>query len=122
MAVLLITHDLGVVAESCEDVVVMYAGQVVEHAPATALFAAPLHPYTAGLLRSLPRPGPRVGPREPLRAIPGVVPAPGAWPAGCRFRERCPRASPRCASEAPVLRQLAPAREVACHHPEELSP
>jgi len=118
MALLLITHDLGVVAESCEQVVVMYAGRVVERAPAAALFAAPAHPYTAGLLRSLPRGRTVDGPRTPLAAIPGAVPAPGAWPTGCRFRERCPRATPRCAAELPALRPVRAGGEVACHDPE----
>jgi peptide/nickel transport system ATP-binding protein len=113
MAVLLITHDLGVVAETCDEVVVMYAGQVVERAPARALFAGPRHPYARGLLRSMPGPG---GRGEPLCEIPGVVPSLGALPPGCRFAARCPRAEARCRDEAPAL-TATDARAVRCHFP-----
>ena len=104
-ALLLITHDLGVVAETCDEVVVMYAGQVVEHAPVRALFAAPRHPYTAGLLRSIPPfdvGGADVAP-GPLTEIPGVVPRLSELPSGCRFSTRCERVQPRCQKEAPPL-------------------
>jgi oligopeptide/dipeptide ABC transporter ATP-binding protein len=96
LAVLLITHDLGIVAQMARRVCVMYAGQVVEEAPVEALFAAPRHPYTRGLLASLPR-----WDRPPalLAGIPGSVPAPGQAPAGCRFRDRCSLAEARCAQE-----------------------
>jgi peptide/nickel transport system ATP-binding protein len=100
MALLLITHDLGVVAEVCDRVVVMYAGEVVEEGAVTEIFRAPQHPYTRGLLGSLPRLGDR---RGRLRPIPGSVPSPLRWPQGCRFRERCPHAWDRCADEAPPL-------------------
>ena len=100
MALLLITHDLGVVAEVCDRVVVMYAGEVVEEGPVTGIFRAPQHPYTRGLLGSLPRLGDR---RSRLRPIPGSVPSPLRWPQGCRFRERCPHAWDRCADEPPPL-------------------
>jgi oligopeptide/dipeptide ABC transporter ATP-binding protein len=112
MALLLITHDLGVVAEMADRVVVMYAGQVVEEAPVRALFATPTHPYTEGLLAAVPVPG-----RDEvrLRTIPGTVPSATAWPDGCRFRERCPHAFDRCAVEAPALVQLGPAHRVRCH-------
>jgi oligopeptide/dipeptide ABC transporter ATP-binding protein len=100
MALLLITHDLAVVAETCDEVVVMYAGQVVEQAPAARLFAAPRHPYTAGLLRAAPSLASTV---ERLREIPGMVPRLDALPAGCRFQDRCPRVQPRCRAEAPTL-------------------
>ena len=113
MAVLLITHDLGVVAETCDEVVVMYAGQVVERAPAADLFAGPRHPYTAGLLRSMPGPG---GRGEPLAEIPGAVPELRALPPGCRFAARCPRAGARCRAEAPAL-TTSDGRAVRCVFP-----
>jgi len=100
MAVLLITHDLGVVAGSADRVVVMYAGQVVESAATRALFAKPQHPYTEGLLASIPRID---APRERLHSIPGSVPPATAWPAGCRFHPRCPYAWDKCRTEEPPL-------------------
>jgi peptide/nickel transport system ATP-binding protein len=100
MAVLLITHDLGVVAGSADRVVVMYAGQVVETAATRALFATPQHPYTEGLLASIPR---LDQPRERLRSIPGSVPPATAWPSGCRFHPRCPYAWDKCRTEEPPL-------------------
>jgi oligopeptide/dipeptide ABC transporter ATP-binding protein len=100
MAVLLITHDLGVVAGHADRVVVMYAGQVVETAPTTALFDRPLHPYTEGLMAAVPRID---APRSRLHAIPGQVPAATAWPSGCRFHPRCPYAWAKCALEEPPL-------------------
>ena len=104
MAVMLITHDLGVVAGSADRVVVMYAGQVVEQAPTGELFARPQHPYTEGLLASVPRLDTRVSQvRGRLHSIPGQVPAATAWPAGCRFHPRCPYAWDRCAAEEPPL-------------------
>jgi oligopeptide/dipeptide ABC transporter ATP-binding protein len=99
-AILLITHDLGVVAEVASRALVMYGGQVVERAPVRELFAHPKHPYTQGLLRAMPRVGQGL---DRLVTIPGTVPAPTAWPTGCRFRDRCPLAFDRCASEAPLL-------------------
>ena len=108
-ALLLISHDLGVIAETCDDVVVMYAGQVVESAPATALFAAPRHPYTAGLLRSIPPFDPTMAdaPAARLVEIPGVVPQLHALPAGCRFAARCDRVQDRCRAEPPPLVPVA---------------
>ncbi len=100
MAVILITHDLGIVAGTVDRVLVMYAGQVVETAPTPALFARPLHPYTEGLLASVPR---LDTPRRRLHAIPGQVPAATGWPTGCRFHPRCPYAWDRCAAEEPPL-------------------
>ena len=100
MAVLLITHDLGVVAGQADRVVVMYAGQVVETAPTTALFDGPLHPYTEGLMAAVPRID---APKSRLQAIPGQVPAATAWPSGCRFHPRCPHAWTKCAIEEPPL-------------------
>jgi oligopeptide/dipeptide ABC transporter ATP-binding protein len=96
MAVLLITHDLGIVAGRADRVAVMYAGQIVEEAPTPALFRQPSHPYTQGLFASIPRLG---GPVARLSSIPGTVPLPTAWPSGCRFRPRCPVALPVCTSE-----------------------
>ena len=107
MAVLLITHDLGLVAGSADRVVVMYAGQVVEQASTRELFGHPLHPYTEGLLASVPRldtPTARAGSGGgKLHSIPGQVPAATAWPAGCRFHPRCPYAWDRCRQEEPPL-------------------
>jgi oligopeptide/dipeptide ABC transporter ATP-binding protein len=100
MSVLLISHDLGVVAGRSDRVAVMYAGRIVEEAPTARLFASPAHPYTRGLLASLPR---LRGPRRPLQAIPGVVPRPEAWPAGCRFHPRCSQAMPHCTTEPPIV-------------------
>jgi oligopeptide/dipeptide ABC transporter ATP-binding protein len=109
LALLFITHDLAVVAELGGRVLVMYAGQVVETAPAAALFAAPAHPYTRALLASLPR----IDRRSPLAGIPGSVPPAGRAPAGCRFRDRCPLARADCA-EPQVLRALTADRAVRC--------
>src|SRR5688500_14285285 len=95
MSILLITHDLGVVAETCEEVVVMYAGRVVEQAPVKELFARPRHPYTTGLLGSVPafQASER---RSRLQEIPGIVPALADLPVGCKFQDRCPRMQPKC--------------------------
>ena len=111
-AVLFITHDLGIVAETCSRVLVMYAGQIVEAAPVVRLFAAPAHPYTAGLLRSMPRLGDH---RGRLATIPGTVPSPTDWPAGCRFRERCEFAWERCARELPPVSVSGEDASVRCH-------
>jgi oligopeptide/dipeptide ABC transporter ATP-binding protein len=112
LAVLLITHNLGVVAEIAHEVAVMYAGRVVERAAATDLFERPEHPYTRGLFGSLPRLAER---RARLAAIPGTVPPPWDRPSGCAFRTRCPIAEERCAREDPELRPRGAARRVvAC--------
>jgi len=116
MSMALITHDLGVVAETCDEVAVMYAGRVVERAPVGDIFRRPAHPYTAGLLRSIPR---LEGERERLWAIPGAVPALGAWPSGCRFRDRCDRATEICARVDPPLEPRREGQLAACHHPVE---
>jgi peptide/nickel transport system ATP-binding protein/oligopeptide transport system ATP-binding protein len=111
-AILLITHDLGIVNELADRVAVMYAGQLVEVATREALFSEPLHPYTQGLLRSIPslsRPGDR------LPEIPGVVPTPDQWPKGCRFSTRCPRRFEPCADVTPEEISPAPGRWVSCH-------
>lgn len=99
MSVLLISHDLGVVAGRADRVAVMYAGRIVEEAPTERLFAAPAHPYTRGLFASVPS---LTGPRERLLPIRGTVPSPDAWPSGCRFRTRCPSAMTVCEQEPPV--------------------
>jgi peptide/nickel transport system ATP-binding protein len=100
MAVLLITHDLGIVAGRADRVAVMYAGQIVEEASTTRLFANPSHPYTQGLFASVPR---ITGPLKRLTPIRGSVPAPMAWPSGCRFRPRCPKAFDKSELEPPLL-------------------
>ncbi len=100
MALLLISHDLSVVGRVCDRVAVMYGGRIVETGPVAAVFGSPRHPYTRGLLRSLPRVG---GGRRRLEPIPGAVPEPTAWPSGCRFRTRCAHAWERCAREEPPL-------------------
>jgi oligopeptide/dipeptide ABC transporter ATP-binding protein len=104
MAVILITHDLGVVAEVCDRVVVMYAGQVVEHGTVEQIFADPHHPYTEGLLQAVPRLGVR---QEKLAVIPGTVPSPIHWPVGCRFHDRCPYGWDKCVQEVPPLLEVA---------------
>jgi oligopeptide/dipeptide ABC transporter ATP-binding protein len=113
MSVLLITHDLGVVAETTDAVAVMYASKVAEHASTRELFARPLHPYTLGLFTSKPRLGLAKG--RPLVPIPGVVPSPLDFPPGCTFHPRCPYAQDPCRREKPALRELAPGHAVACH-------
>ena len=120
MSVLLITHDLAVVAETAHHVAVMYAGKVVEYASVEDLFGRPRHPYSIGLFRSLPD---LTGPGERLTTIPGIVPTATHFPSGCRFRTRCPLASERCAAEEPLLQPLKEggAHTVACHHLEEAS-
>ena len=110
-AVILITHDLGVVAEVADEVVVMYAGQVVERAPVGALFDLPQHPYTVGLLGSIPR---LFGQAHRLAAIDGQVPSPLHLPAGCRFAARCPFADTRCHGTPPPLRDLGGGHASAC--------
>jgi oligopeptide/dipeptide ABC transporter ATP-binding protein len=102
-SILMITHDLGVIAETARRVVVMYAGEVVEEADVRTLFAEAHHPYTEGLLRAMPRVGER---RARLAVIPGTVPPPTAWPTGCRFHDRCPYAWERCLREHPPLYQI----------------
>ena len=111
MAILIITHDLGVIAEIADEVVVMYAGKIVESAPVDALFADPQHPYTIGLLGSIPR---IEIDRARLSTIEGTVPSPNNQPKGCRFAPRCPFADPRCHLEPPPLRDIGPAHKVAC--------
>jgi oligopeptide/dipeptide ABC transporter ATP-binding protein len=114
MSIILITHDLGVVAEFVEEIVVMYAAKIVERAETKALFARPLHPYTRGLLASVPSFGDNAQ-KKRLPTIPGVVPDLMHLPMGCRFRERCPDVVERCSTEEPKLVEAMPGRLVACH-------
>jgi oligopeptide/dipeptide ABC transporter ATP-binding protein len=109
---LFISHDLGVVRHLSDRVVVMYLGRVVEIAPTEALFAQPSHPYTQALLAEVPRLDRR---RRTYVPIKGEIPSPLAPPPGCHFHPRCPHAMPRCAAEAPALREIAPGRLAACH-------
>jgi oligopeptide/dipeptide ABC transporter ATP-binding protein len=118
MAVLLITHDLGVVAETADRVVVMYAGQVVEAAEARAIFKRGRHPYTAGLLASLPTLGAR---RESLRVIAGNVPNPASFPSGCRFHPRCPCVIDRCRDADPPVDRAADGHASRCWRAGEIS-
>jgi oligopeptide/dipeptide ABC transporter ATP-binding protein len=119
LAVVLITHDLGVIAETCDDVIVMYAGRVAESGPVEAIFDRPAHPYTRGLLDSIPR---LEGTRKArLRVIEGMVPGLRDLPAGCRFQNRCPHRIDRCAT-APALEAVGPGHAAACHRWRELPP
>ena len=111
MAILLITHNLGIVGDIADRVAVMYAGQIVELAPADALLSRPLHPYTRALMHSVPKLG---GGATRLSAIGGNVPQLGAFPAGCRFHPRCPKAKADCAVSAPELIEVEPGRWVRC--------
>jgi oligopeptide transport system ATP-binding protein len=113
-AIILITHDLGVIAESAARVVVMYAGKVVEAADVIRIFETPLHPYTAGLLQSIPRIDQRKKKRERLMEIKGVVPIPSHLPPGCAFHPRCPEAIEICAREAPQLKAAEDGHQVRC--------
>jgi oligopeptide/dipeptide ABC transporter ATP-binding protein len=111
MAVLLITHDLGVVAQQADEVAVMYAGKIVERAKPEIIFSKPLHPYTVGLMNSMPGGNDRA---ERLKTIPGIVPSPLDWPAGCRFRTRCQSANSECSDKVPELVEVEPGHWVAC--------
>jgi oligopeptide/dipeptide ABC transporter ATP-binding protein len=148
MAMILITHDLGVVAEACDDVAVMYGGRIVERAPVGELLRHPRHPYTRGLLRAMPKaestnphhvPA-EGGPRLRLQEIPGLVPGLGKLPAGCGFAPRCPNAADDCRGGTPPLvavssrtppaggapargdHESAPAHDVSCLHPDDGEP
>jgi len=112
MAVLLITHDLGVVAQHADDVAVMYAGKIVERASPKTIFSQPEHPYTLGLMNSLPGGGKK---KERLTAIPGIVPNPLDWPSGCRFRTRCEVAHDECAVSVPELKKCGVDHLAACY-------
>lgn len=110
-SVIFITHDLGVVSELCDTVIVMYTGHIVEQAPAEELFAEPKHPYTRGLLDAIPK---ITKDREPLKTIEGMVPNPTERIEGCSFSPRCPHASDRCRREAPPMEQISDTRQVRC--------
>ena len=116
-AILLITHDMGVVAETCDEVVVMYAGKVVERCGVVELFEGSRHPYTRGLLESILRPGRTRGAGVPT--IEGVVPSLLNPPPGCRFADRCPRAEELCRRQDPPLEPVSDGHQAACHHPLE---
>lgn len=113
MAIMLITHDLGVIAEFSHRVNVMYAGRVVESAETAALFEAPEHPYTRGLMRSIPQVDADIA---RLEAIPGSVPQPADWPEGCKFQGRCPQADRICVTPPPTF-WAAPTHSALCHRP-----
>ncbi|MCP4443995.1 MAG: ABC transporter ATP-binding protein [Myxococcales bacterium] len=117
MSIMLITHDLGVVAESCQDVVVMYAGRIVEHSSVEALFKSPRHPYTIGLLRSVPGVFADGGSGKRLQEIPGMVPSLHDLPPGCAFQDRCGFATEICRSAPPELTTHGQS-SVRCHHPQ----
>jgi oligopeptide/dipeptide ABC transporter ATP-binding protein len=119
MAIILITHDLGVIAEMCDEVVVMYAGRVAESGPVDRIFAAPSHPYTRGLLDSIPRL--ERARKTRLKVIEGLVPALADMPVGCRFQNRCPWRAEACA-QPPPLESVGTGHEVACHRWREMPP
>ncbi|HWA48862.1 MAG TPA: ABC transporter ATP-binding protein [Dongiaceae bacterium] len=112
VALILITHDMGVVAQACDRVVVLYAGRVAESNDVQAIFATPRHPYTQALIRCIPREGMAPG---SLTGIPGAVPGVASYPSGCRFHPRCPLCAPRCLEIVPPLDQLPSGAEIACH-------
>ena len=111
MGILLITHDLGVVANYTDEVAVMYGGKIVERTTTERLFEKPTHPYTRGLLASIPG---KQEPKSTIAAIPGTVPSALNWPSGCRYRTRCPLASSECAESAPPLKEIEAGHRVAC--------
>jgi len=118
MSILLITHDLGIIAEMADEVVVMYASKVVERAPIKTLFEHPLHPYTFGLFNSRPEMG---RPKDQkLETIEGMVPSPLRFPQGCKFHPRCKFSQERCSQEEPEIREIEPGHEVRCHFAETL--
>jgi len=119
MSILIITHDLGIIAEMADDVAVMYASKVVEYAPVEEVFSRPLHPYTRGLFGSRPAPG--KSKTERLTTIPGMVPSPLRFPAGCKFHPRCAEVEDRCQTEEPELREIVPGHWARCHLAGELS-
>jgi oligopeptide/dipeptide ABC transporter ATP-binding protein len=118
MAILLITHNLALVAGTARRVYVMYAGQMVEAGPTQAVLRRPCHPYTKGLLAAVPR---LRGPREELVGIEGTVPHPAQWPAGCRFHPRCPYRQPLCVENAPPVNTVAAAQTARCHFWKEVA-
>jgi oligopeptide/dipeptide ABC transporter ATP-binding protein len=119
MSILIITHDLGIVAEMADAVAVMYASKIVESAPVEELFAHPLHPYTFGLFKSRPAMGRARSSR--LETIPGMVPSPLRFPRGCKFHPRCPYAQELCRTDEPQLREIRPGHWARCHFAGDLS-
>jgi len=117
MAIMMITHDLGVIAEISDRVAVMYAGKIVEYTDVKTLFANPKHPYTWGLMHSIPRLDKEV---EKLSAIPGIVPSPLNFPPGCKYNTRCPLADEKCRTEEAPLVEVEPGHKVRCWHQEKL--
>jgi len=118
-AILIITHDMGVVAEMADDVAVMYGGRIIESGPVDVIFSAPAHPYTRLLLATVPRlDGPR---KTTLRTIEGTVPSADAWPEGCRFLNRCPLATDRCSQRPELAPVERPGHRVACWHSDRVS-
>jgi peptide/nickel transport system ATP-binding protein len=113
-AVILITHDLGVIAEAAEHVAVMYTGQIVEYASVGSLFARPLHPYTVGLMESIPKIDAAGGRDEYLKVIPGIVPSLHNLPQGCSFQDRCPHTMQICREEEPKIKEYLPGHKVHC--------
>lgn len=118
MSILIITHNLGVVADICDEVNVMYAGQIVEHASKEEIFNHPLHPYTTGLMDAIPRVNGDM--EHDLHTIPGTVPSLGNFPEGCRFCTRCPFADERCRTQAPELSDAGNGHLVRCFKPQEV--
>ncbi|MHC4924385.1 MAG: ABC transporter ATP-binding protein [Planctomycetota bacterium] len=118
MSMLLITHDLGVVAQNAQHVAVMYAGKVVEYSTTTEVFGNPHHPYTVGLFRSIPKLGEKV---QKLDTIAGTVPSALEFPDGCRFHNRCPFATEKCVTDEPELREMSTGHTVACHYAEDVT-
>ena len=112
-AIMLISHDLGVIAEMADDVIVMYAGRIIEQAPVHSLFAAPSHPYTQGLLASIPA---VEGEQQRLQPVPGTVPPPHDRPKGCAFHPRCSFSDEKCRAERPPLEEKLAGHRVACWH------
>ena len=117
MSVLLITHDLGVISQMCDNVAVMYAGYIVEYTDTMTLFASPRHPYTCGLIEAIPS---RNKHERPLQAIPGSTPSLEDLPKGCPFAERCAYCEAKCIQELPDLKEIAPDHFSRCHFPEKL--
>jgi len=116
MGVILVTHDLGVVAQTCDRVAVMYAGRIVEQGAVRQVLKAPRHPYTVGLMQSVPE---GVAPRTQLYSVPGTPPSLAALPAGCAFAPRCAFAAAGCTAERPQLQDIGQGRDLACFHPVE---
>jgi peptide/nickel transport system ATP-binding protein/oligopeptide transport system ATP-binding protein len=119
MGVIIITHNMGVIAETADRVLVMYAGRVIEEAPVATIFDRPLHPYTRGLLECVPS---LTEDRARLVAIPGTLPDPARRPPGCAFGPRCVHAQPACAAAVPPLELLEPGHTAACFRAKELAP